>query len=159
MDTIRFNVFLPVFISIFLALYSMKVVPRLANEISLYNDAPEYAELDKEIGTFNLPQKLKNSVLVVMAILGILIWRDVVLYKNITAIVNADENCKLLGDMAFLGSFSTQMGFAYIGLSVVYKFMNKKKTFYFLTIFGFIIGLIGIVCMCIFINISTHVLL
>lgn len=153
MDTIRFNVFLPVFISIFLALYFLKVMPHLANSISLYNDAPEYAKLDKKIGTFNLPQELTCSILVVIAFLGVLVWRDIVLYKNISALeLNSKVNCRILCETAFCGSLGIQMGFAYIGLSAVYKFMGKGKSFLFLSITGFIVGLAGIVCTCIFLN-------
>lgn len=147
METLKFNILFPVFLTIILTLYLIKVLPNLFNSASLYNDNPEYIELDKQIGIFTFPKELLTCALIVLAFLGVIIWKDVVLYRNVKEVV---ANGKPLGDMALCSSLAMQMSFAYFQLSIVYKLMNKKKMFCFLTCMGAVLGLIGIICLSVF---------
>jgi uncharacterized membrane protein len=143
----KINVLVPALIACFVACYIAKFMPGLAKTRMVYEVAPEYAELDKSIGTYNLPARAITVFALLFVFFCILVWKNIEAYREISGYIAQAPELKNYFMLATRASLLVQTGLITFAMSTFFKTLEEDKIFKVYFISGALLSLVGFVLM------------
>ena len=123
-----FNILLPSILSISLGSFA---VFKLARRVSLtqdcYDSAPEYAELDREIGTYTYPSDIKKLIITVIVMVVLFILMAVFNGLKIYSMIEEAPAIKNIAEGMFLGALMIQTGVLCFSFHPITKKISDTK--------------------------------